>query len=306
MESVRLASRLTDMKLSILDAHGKVIANAEDTPLGKQDPYVTLIATEDADYVIKVEASGIDGNDNARYALHLGNFPRPDFVFPLGAQVDQLTKLNIGGDSTVQWSENQTFKEVGTVAFYPTRDGLIPPTPIPFRVSPFENALEIEPNDSLIDIGSVGKTLPVAWNGIISQPGDKDHFRFQAEAGWTIEIAAFAAQLGSQSDTVIRILSADGAVLTSADDTTGQDSGLVWDCPATGQYVLQVTDNRRSGGERYVYRIEARIVEPTVAAFLPRRDRRNQSRQSVSVPQGNRVLGVIGTCILPSRHRFGR
>jgi|GEM_PF-758910 len=294
IESVRLASRLTDMKLSILNSQGKVIASADDTPLGKQDPYVTLIADEDADFVIKVEASGIDGNDNSRYALHLGSFPRPDFVFPLGAQVDQLTTLIIGGDSTVQWTEKQTFKELGTVDFYPTRDGLSPPTPIPFRVSPFENALEVEPNDSLINASSVGKTLPIAFNGIISHPGDKDHFRFQAEAGWTIEIAAFAAQLGSQSDTVIRILTADGVVLTTADDSTGQDSGLVWDCPSTGQYVLQVTDKRRSGGERYVYRMEVRKVEPTIAAFLPRRDRRNQSRQSVSIPQGNRVLGFIG------------
>lgn len=294
IESVRLASHLTDMKLSILDTSGTVVASADDTSLGKQDPYVTLLVKEDADYIVKVEASGIEGNDNARYALHLGHFPRPDFVFPLGARVDQPTTLAIQGDSTTQWTEIKTFQEVGTIDLYPTLDGLSPPTPIPFRVSSFENVIEVEPNDRLSDVSSIGSNLPIAFNGIISQPGDKDLYRFQAEAGSTIEFAAFAAQLGSRSDTVIRILSADGSVLTSADDTTGQDSGLVWDCPATGQYLLQVTDKRRSGGDRYVYRIEARRVEPTVAAFLPRRDRRNQSRQTVSVPRGNRVLGFIG------------
>lgn len=294
IESVRLAAHLSDLKLSVLDSRGTVIASADDTMLGKQDPYLTLIATEDADYVVRVDASGVDGNDNTRYALHLGSFPRPDYVFPMGGPIDKPTNVQIRGDITVEWKESPTFNEVGTIDFFPTHLGLSPPTPIPFRVSTFDNALEVEPNDQKVDVSPNATNLPVAFNGIISKPGDKDMYRFHAEAGWTIEFAAFAAQLGSLTDTVIRILSEDGTVLTTADDSSGHDSCLVWECNATGPYLLQVTDKRRSGGDRHVYRIEVRRVDPTVDVFLPRRDRRNQSRQFISVPQGNRSLGFIG------------
>ncbi len=293
VEGVRLAATLSDMKLLIRSPNGDLLATADDTPLGKQDPYLTLIAPGDGDYTVQIESSGTDSGDQTRYALHLGHFPRPDYVFPPGGRAGETLTVQVQGDATTRWEQTITFQESGTHDFYPTQEGLSAPTPIPFRVSPFENLLEKEPNNVPSDTGIVANTLPIAFNGIISEPGDRDHYRFHAEAGSTIAFTAFAAQLGSVADTVIRILSSDGKVLTSADDGVGFDSHLVWPCPATGDYFLQVAEKRRAGGERFVYRVEATNVGPELKAFLPRRDRQSQAGQTISVPQGNRVLGFV-------------
>ena len=293
IEAVRLASHLTDLKLQVFGPDHRPIASADDTPLGKQDPYLTMIADRDGDYVVQIKNSGSDGNDDSRYALHLGHFPRPDYVYPPGGPVGQAIAVKVSGDKTIEWDETISFEQVGVQDFYPEHDGLKPPTPIPFRVAPFGNVLESEPNNQTSDVSTTASSLPMAFNGIISEPGDQDLFRFHAEAGSSVEFTVFASQLGSQADTVIRVLSRNGTVITSGDDGIGLDSKLVWPCPTSDDYFLQVVEKRRAGGKRYFYRVEVQTVDPTVTAFLPRRDRRNQNGQTVTVPQGNRVLGLV-------------
>ena len=293
IEAVRLASNLTDTKLQIFGPDHRQIASADDTPLGKQDPYLTTIAEVDGDYVVQIKTSGTDGNDDSRYALHLGHFPRPDYVYPPGGPVGQAITVKVGGDPTVQWDQTISFEQSGVQDFYPEQGSLQPPTPIPFRVAPFGNVLESEPNNQTSDVSTTAHRLPIAFNGIISEPGDQDLFLFHAEAGSNIQFTVYASQLGSQADTVIRILSRNGTVITSGDDGNGLDSKLVWQCPSSDDYLLQVVEKRRAGGNRYFYRVEVQTVDPAVTAFLPRRDRRNQNGQSVTVPQGNRVLGLV-------------
>ena len=293
IEAVRLASHLTDIKLQVFGPDHRPIASADDTPLGRQDPYLTLIADGDGDYVVQIKNSGSEGNDDSRYALHLGHFPRPDFVYPPGGPVGQEITVKVSGDPTAQWDATVSFEQAGVQGFYPEQAGLKPPTPIPFRVAPFGNVLESEPNNQTSDVSMSANRLPIAFNGVISEPGDQDLFRFQAEAGSSIEFTVFASQLGSQADTVIRLLSKNGTVITSGDDGNGLDSKLVWNCPTSDDYLLQVVEKRRAGGNRYFYRVEVQTVDPSVVAFLPRRDRRNQNGQSVTVPQGNRVLGLV-------------
>lgn len=292
VEGVRLAAKLSDMKLTILGPDAKVLATADDTPLGKQDPYLTLLAPVDGDYVVQLEVSEA-GSGDSRYALHLGHFPRPDFVYPNGGRAGQSVSVRVRGDATAQWEQAAFFTEVGTRDFYPELDKLFPPTPIPFRISPFDNVLEQEPNNQPAEAGPMANALPIAFNGIISQPGDNDYFRFHAEGEASLDFAVYGSQLGSPIDTVIRVLSVDGSVLTSADDSMGFDSHLIWKCPATGDYLLEVVEKRRAGGERYVYRVEIKLVDPAVTEFVPRRERKTQAGQAISVPQGNRVLGFV-------------
>src|SRR5262249_32931282 len=129
VESVRLASNLSDLKLQISGPGGELVASVDDTPLARQDPYVTLIAPADGEYVITLEPSGSDGNDNTRYALHLGHFPRPDFVFPPGGRAGQPVTVQLCGDNTVEWEDRVKFDQTGTVSLYPAHDGLTSPTP---------------------------------------------------------------------------------------------------------------------------------------------------------------------------------
>jgi hypothetical protein len=55
-----------------------------------------------------------------------------------------------------------------------------------------------------------------------------------------------------------------------------------------------ITDKLAAGGNNHVYRIEVTELQPRVVAFLPRPERTSQLAQTISVPQGNRVLVRVG------------
>lgn len=294
VEAIRLAYKLMDLKLTVIGPSGASVAYSDDTSLGKQDPYLTFLADEAGDYIVRVESSGVDGSDDSSYLLHLGAFPRPDFLFPPGAQVGKPVDVKLLGDSTLEWTERLTFSAPGTHEYYPMRDGNRAPTPIPFRASEFPNVLEQEPNGDPRDV-AVGEdeNLPLAFNGVLQEPGDLDYFRFSVTSNAPIEFATYASRVASPADTIIRIFDLSGTELCSNDDRAGLDSGLIWTPPSAGDYLVRIEEKRRAGGPRFVYRIEAREVAPAVVAFLPRR-LRDPSAQAISIPKGNRVLEFVG------------
>ncbi|MEW4486536.1 PPC domain-containing protein [Thalassoglobus sp. JC818] len=293
VEGIRLAMNLTDTRLQVTGPDGSVVTSADDTNLARQDPYFSMLAPTDGEYNISVDTSGSDGDENTRYVLHVGDFPRPDYVYPPGGPVNQSIEVQVKGDATASWNQNLKVTTTGTHDFFPELDGKRPPTPIPFRVSAFGNFLEIEPNGR-IDESADGPDLPIAFNGVISEPGDEDIFSFRCRQGDMVEFAAYATRLGSPVDTVISIHGKDGSLITSNDDRHGLDSGLVWNCPHDGVYFLKVIDKQRAGGERFVYRVEADYIEPSLETFLAKRARLTQDGQTISVPRGNRSVGFFG------------
>ena len=69
--------------------------------------------------------------------------------------------------------------------------------PNTLRVSPFDNVLEAEPNDSEDALKSQSAaSLPIAFNGIIEKSGDVDCFRFTAKKGERFKVHCFANALG--------------------------------------------------------------------------------------------------------------
>ncbi|TWT43544.1 putative subtilase-type serine protease precursor [Thalassoglobus neptunius] len=293
VEGIRLAMNLTDSRLHVTGPDGSLVTSADDTNLARQDPYFSMLAPLDGEYVITVDTSGSDGDENTRYVLHVGDFPRPDYVYPPGGPVNQSIDVEVKGDATASWKQSLTVSTTGTYSFFPESNGKRPPTPIPFRVSPFGNVLEAEPNQT-IDDGSNAPNLPIAFNGTISESGDEDFFSFRCQKGDMIEFAVYAMRIGSPVDTVISIHRNDGSLVTSNDDRHGLDSGLVWNCPQDGVYFLKVIDKQRAGGERFIYRVEADYIEPSLETFLAKRARQTQDGQTISVPQGNRSVGFFG------------
>ena len=176
--------------------------------------------------------------------------------------------------------------------FCPT-DGTTPaPTPNPFRVSPFPNVIESEPNDNPKQAGAA-VAWPVAFNGIIEKSGDVDHFRFRAAKGDAIDVQAFAYRIGSPLDTVVAVLKPDGEVLAADDDDETHDSRVRVVIPADGEYVVRVTDKRKQGGPAFIYRVELDHPKPGLAVFLAGMARKTQDRQVIAVPRGNRVAAFL-------------
>ena len=294
VEGIRLGGELNDTAISVFGPDGKQLASVDDTPLFRQDPLVSLIAPVDGVYVVQVRESNYGGGDNHRYVLHIGTFVRPAAVFPAGGQAGTEVKLKLfsgAGDLT------QTLKlpPVGTpFEFFPT-DGTTPPapTPNPFRVSPFPNVNETEPNDEPKQAGPA-VPWPVAFNGIIEKTGDVDHFRFQAKKGDVIDVQAFAFRIGSPLDTVVAVLDARGELVAGNDDDETHDSRVQVTIPADGEYFVRVTDKRKQAGPQFIYRIELTKPETSLAVFLPSLGRKTQDRQVIAVPRGNRVTAYLG------------
>ena len=97
---------------------------------------------------------------------------------------------------------------------------------------------------------------PVAIDGACNDVAF-DYYTFQARKGQEISIEAVAQRLGSQADTVIRILDEKGREWAFCDDGpgVGRDSRLIFKAPATGKYVLEVRDINYQGGPQYRYRL---------------------------------------------------
>jgi hypothetical protein len=295
VEAIRLGASLLDLKLAAFGPDGKLLAEVDDAPLFRQDPFLTVVAPADGDYVVRVFQANREGSSDSRYALHVGSFPRPAVIFPLGGPAGAKVDVHCFGDATGPFSQpfHVPAETRGQTEFYPSRDGLTAPTPHGFRVSPFPNHLEQEPNHALTGAAEIA-ALPQAFNGIVNEAGDVDQFRFRAAAGETWRFEVFADRLGSPLDAFFSILSDTGDVLAICDDVASHDGEIDFQVPATGVYRLQMTDKRGTGGPLFVYRVEAATVEPQLTAFLPRPNRLSQERQTVSIPRGNRVLAPLG------------
>src|SRR5262245_59482814 len=295
VEAIRLGGSLFDAVLTILGPDGKPLASVDDTPLFRQDPFATIVAPVDGVYTIQVRESSFEGDESSRYALHVGAFPRPPFVYPAGGRAGQAMSVQFGGDAAGEF-ENETKLPAGLQGDWPlfaSQQGLTSPTGNPFRVSPCDNVLEREPNDNS-SAGGAAARLPVAFNGMLQRAGDSDHFRFLSPAGAAWVFEAFAERLGSPADTVLTIFDERGSVIAANDDGESHDSRLTFHAPSEGEYVLRVTDKRGAGGVGWVYRVEVSEALPSLHAFMPRPNRMSQERQAVAVPRGNRVVALLG------------
>src|SRR5262245_5131964 len=164
VEAIRLGGSMLDTVLTIFGPDGKPVATVDDTPLFHQDPCATILAPADGKYVVQVRETNFDGDENSRYALHIGTFPRPAYAFPAGGPAGQAIRVRFGGDAVGSREQEIQLPKAaqGDFRLFASQNGLAAPTPNPFRVSPFANVLEAEPNDEASGLRTVTTTLPIA------------------------------------------------------------------------------------------------------------------------------------------------
>ena len=313
IEAARLGIErgVPDLHLAILDADGKQLVAADDSALFVQDPIASLVADRDGPYFIAVRHS-IYNAANEIYRLHVGTFSRPTALFPAGGQIGQELSVRVLGDPRGEWT--QTVKlpsdQPGDFAFVAVDGGVSAPTPNKLRVSSFANVLEAEPNATpeVVASGAISE-LPVAFNGIIENPGDVDCFRFQAKKDDRFKVYALANAFGSPLDPTITIRPLGGkpgaAPLRATDSRPNQlglppagglnrdtlDPVIEFTVPADGEYVLSVEDDRGRGGADFVYRVEFQPETDAVFTYVPLEPENQftpQARQTINVPAGNR------------------
>ncbi len=120
--------------------------------------------------------------------------------------------------------------------------------------------------DDLVSVADNGKnhaieqaqelTLPVAVDGV-ADGTNFDYYKFTGKKDQRLTLEVVAARVGSNLDSVVRLLAADGSELVLADDdiASGADSRFSLTLPADGDYFVELYDNRYRGGLRYRLRI---------------------------------------------------
>lgn len=304
VEAMRLGVTLFDPYVSIMDAKRFDLSTSDDSALLLQDAVASVVAPEDGNYIIQLRETSYGGNGSCVYRLHIGSFPRPRIVFPAGGKAGEDTKITYVGD--VRGPTEQTIKvpadAVSPIALFAEENGQFSPSPVYFRVSPFANVMEVEPNNEPSKATKATADLPLGFNGVIDKDKDADFFRFTAKKGQVFDVNVYARRLRSPLDSVLVIHKGDGAGLASNDDSGGPDSYLRFTVPEDGEYCFQVYDHLLRGSPESVYRVEITPVAPALTMSLPNvGSQPTQERQAIVVPRGNR----FATLVRATRADFG-
>jgi hypothetical protein len=296
VEGMRLGRGALDARIALMSTNGSFLAEADDTALGVQDPFLSISAPSNGTYVISLREVTYAGSDKCRYRLHVGSFPRPTSIFPMGGPAGELLKISCFSEATGEF-ENEIklpalFSE--KFPFFAQMSGFSAPTPNWLRVTPFPNVLAEKGNQDREHATRTVKFPPLALNGILAQKMQEDWFCFPASNAVPLDVNVYARRLHSPVDSEIAVFDSAGKSLISNDDNAGPDSSLKFTPSATTNYFLRIRDTLKAGGRDFVYRLEITTQDPRVAVKIPEVARNDtQSRQYITVPRGNRFATLI-------------
>jgi hypothetical protein len=113
-------------------------------------------------------------------------------------------------------------------------------------------------------------------NGALSQPGERDVYRFQGKAGEPLHIWTLSTQLdGTYLDTVLTLRNAAGKIVAEDDDVVAgwggllgnPDSSLFYTPQEDGPLQLEVRDRQNRGGSAFSYRMKVDRRRPGFQLF---------------------------------------
>jgi hypothetical protein len=291
VEAIRLGISLFDVYVAILNSARFELSASDDNALVWQDGIASIIAPEDGKYIIQVRESSYGGNGGCQYRVHIGNFPRPQATLPAGGKIGEQVTLKLLGDVAGDRDQAVTLpgSPLDKFAAFAQDDKGVAPSPNWLRVSEYGNVLEAEPNET--HDTATKFEAPMALNGVLTQPGDTDNFRFTAKQGQVFDVRVHARSIRSPLDPVLTILAAGGGALAGNDDSAGPDSFIRFTAPSNGDFIINVGDHLKNGGPTYAYRVELTPIKPavklTVAEFV------QYVQPTASVPKGNRCALMI-------------
>lgn len=303
-DGLRLGYTVFDPYVAIIDKDRFEKAASDDTILHRQDGYCSFVAEYDGEYIVQIRESSYRGGGNSFYRLHVGGFRRPEVVYPAGGKMGSKVKVRFIEAKGVGSFEEEAVLPAEADPQYMIYAKSQEPAPSgnPFRVMPFDNALEAEPNDEQAKASAAPSGEPIALNGIIDKPGDVDYFKVPMKKGQKVELFGFAQALGSPLDSVIGVYNEKGGSLGANDDGGGRrrlDSKFTVNIPADGDYFIRVADHLERGGPNFVYRIEIIAAEPELTFSSPQFTVNDTHyRQFIAVPRG----GLYATLVNISRN----
>lgn len=306
VEGLRINSRgqamAIDPAVAIFDKDRFELAVSDDSALLRQDPVASIVVPADGEYTIEVRDAAFQGN--GRYRVHIGNQPRPMGIFPAGGKAGSEVEFTMLGDPKGEFKQKAKLPDAPTEDFavFSQEGALTSASGNKVRVTSYDNVLEKEPNNTVQE-ATPGAALPLAFNGVLSEAGDTDYFKFTAKKGERFRIRSLANKIGTPVDTVLYIYDAAGKAIGNSDDADGSsDSRIDFAAPADGEYVVRVRDMLDRGGPDYAYRIESEGYGPSILVSMPDMIRNDtQYLKQFDIPQG----GYYAMTVNVSRQNFG-
>jgi hypothetical protein len=286
VEAMRLGGPLFDAKLRLFSPSGHEIIAEDDTALVKQDAAFVFEGGEAGRYVVAVSEAAYGGGGYF-YRLHVGQFPRPLMVSPLGAASGAEANVTwLGDPALAAQTVTAPTAQPGTAFLQPANDAGPAPSPVPFRVNDLPGVLEIEPNNAP-DQATAG-LAPGAFDGVLAEPGDEDWYSFEGAKDQVYDVRVYARELGSPLDSVLAINNPSGSQLAANDDSVGVDSLARITLAEDGKHTIRVTDHLGGGGPTYAYRVEVTPVTPSLKFGFIEND-----KADMTVPAGNRAFTIV-------------
>ena len=127
--------------------------------------------------------------------------------------------------------------------------------------------------------------VPVTITGRIETLGDRDSFRFQAQAGHKLAVRVESRSLGYTLDPVLQLADAKGNVLNEVDDTAdSRDAAFDFEVPSDGEYQITIHDLHGHGGFRYIYRLTVEVIKPDFELTLGSSSYRLTPEEPLEIP----------------------
>jgi hypothetical protein len=295
VQAIRLGGEMTDTLLAVFGPDGRPLVEVDDTPITRQDPYISFSAPADGIYTIVVRDTSFGGSPISTYALYVGEFPRPSAIYPPGGQAGKVARLRLLGLAGEPAASPVTLpSDAGPWWNYePALDGRTAPLPVVLRARPYHcvDEADIAEKSPSSAVGLKAYDWPVAFHGAIGGRGDSDEMAINVEAGQTIQVEAFAARINSALDTILEVFDREGDLVARNDDDASHDSRIIFRASARGAYRIKIRDKGTQGG---LYRVEVEEPRPSLTLFLAGPARKTQVRQVIAVPRGNRVIAFLG------------
>ncbi len=268
-----------DLSVEVLDADGRIIAQAGDS-LG-YDPLVHFDVPADGQYIARVSGMGYKGFPQAIYRMTVGEIPYPTALFPPGGRRGETVDVEFFGPNIAPGTRAKIrvaddpfaiqyvslpgeFAGVHELPLF--RDDLPQASP--------KRGLQGRDNAFEIDIAS-----PVTINGRFDSAGDDDWYWLKLEKGQAVTLEIMAQRhLRSPVDTLIEIFDAAGKAVAQNDDGAlfgGEcthdfvpfDSRIEFAPKAAGEYFVRVSEQSGSFGKRAVYRLSVYKTAPNFRIF---------------------------------------
>ena len=282
--SQRLQNRLHDMQsrvdplLTLRSLAGQTIAASDNALAG--DPLLAVATLQPGEYLLEVRDVRYQGNADWTYSIEASGRPFVTAVHPLamapGATV--ATRLFTAGPPlpgpvpfTVPADAPVGVRRVAAVFEGRPLGGVgILVTTDPITIEPV--AAPAVPQAADGPDAAAGATAivgPAVICGELDSPGQADRFAFTAKAGEAFAFEVHARRLGSNLDAKLRVLKADGGLLSEADDATYQrvlsaDPYVErFAAPADGTYLVEIRDLHGRGGAGFPYALRIGPSSPT-------------------------------------------